>query len=177
MSELKKSAAEFIGYEYREAVVDASSVSLYLDCYRSFGWIADENIPTAMGGRRVTIHLKRDRKLAGRAELTRLQRHFESCVGELQALEKAKTAAATVRALAVGLLGTAFMAGATFAATHEPPVIWLCVVLAVPGFLGWGLPHFIYKRAVRRETARLAPLIETKREEADQICEKASRLL
>lgn len=177
MGELKKSGSEFVGYEYQEIVVDAAKASLYLDCYRSFGWIADENIQAAGGGHRVALHLKRDRKLVSRMELTRLQRHFESCAQELQALEKAKTATAMIWALSTGILGTAFMAGSTFAVTHEPPIIWLCVVLAIPGILGWAFPYFVHKQVVRRETARLTPLIEAKYEEAYQICEKAAKLL
>lgn len=177
MGERKKPISEFIGYEYHEAIVDAAKTSLYLDCYRSFGWIADENIPVAGGERKTTLHLKRDRKLINRTELTRLQRHFEACAKELQALEKAKTTAARIWALSIGILGTALIAGSTFAVTHEPPMIWLCVLLAVPGFLGWGLPYFIHRQIALRETARLTPLIEAKYEEAYQICEKASKLL
>lgn len=177
MGELQKSSSEFIGYEYQDMSVDAAKASLYLDCYRSFGWLADENLPAAGGGRKATLHLKRDRKLVGRTELTRLQRHFEACAKDLQALEKAKTTAAMIWALSVGILGTVFMALSTFAVTHEPPIIWLCAVLAVPGVLGWALPYFLYKRIVRRETERLRPLIEAKYEEAYQICEKAVKLL
>lgn len=177
MSEIKKSSSEFIGYEYQEVTVDPSKVSLFLDCYRSFGWITDENVPSVGGGSKESIHLKRDRKLTNRTELTRLQRHFEACIQEMKALEQAKTSAATIWSFLVGLIGTAFMAGSTFAVTHEPPIIWLCVLLAVPGFLGWGLPYLIYKSTVRRETDRLTPLIEAKYDEAYGICERASKLL
>lgn len=177
MSEVKRSATDFVGYEYQKATVNSGRASQYLDCYRSFGWVQDENMVSAVNGPKMTLHLKRDRKIANRAELTRLQRHFEACIGEVEAMEKAKTSAATIWAIAVGILGTAFMAGSTFAVTHEPPIIWLCVLLAVPGFLGWALPYFVYKGSVRRQTGRLAPLIEAKYEEAYGVCEKGTRLL
>ena len=38
--------------------------------------------------------MRRDRKIVNKAELTRLQRKFESCVGQLLSLEHSKTSAA-----------------------------------------------------------------------------------
>ena len=43
------------------------------------------------------------------------------------------------------------MAGATFAVTAQPPQILLCIILAIPGFLGWILPYFLYKAGVRKQ--------------------------
>ena len=80
-------------------------------------------------------------------------------------------------ALTVGILGTAFMAGSTFAVTAQPPHILLCIILAVPGFLGWILPYFLYKAGVRRQTEKITPLIEEKYDEIYEICEKGNKLL
>ena len=88
-----------------------------------------------------------------KAELTRLQRNFDSCIAELKALEQAKRTQGMIAALTVGILGTAFMAGSTFAAVATPPIIWLTILLAIPGFLGWAFPYFLYRAAVRRKTA------------------------
>ena len=74
----------------------------------------------------------------------------------------------------IGILGTAFIAGATFAVTAEPPHILLCIILAVPGFFGWILPYFVYQRIVRRRTQKLTSMIEDK---YDEICEKGNKLL
>ena len=77
----------------------------------------------------------------------------------------------------MGIIGTAFMAGSVFAVTAEPPRIILSVILAVPAFLGWIIPYFLYKRMVRKQTEKLTPLIEEKQEEIYGICEKGSKLL
>ena len=92
-------------------------------------------------------------------------------------MEKSKTFAASIWALVVGIIGTAFMAGATFAVTHEPPLIPLCILLAVPGFLGWILPYFLYRRIAARQAKKLQPVIEAKEEEIYAICEKGHSLL
>ena len=57
------------------------------------------------------------------------------------------------------------MAGSTFAVVHETPIIWLCILLAIPGFIGWILPWFLYQRIRKKQTENLQPLIEAKQEE------------
>lgn len=168
---------DYIGYEYKEITVRSDEVSFYLDCYENFGWNADEKMDAVYGSRFTTIHLKRDRKIINKMELTRLQQHFEACANEIKALEKAKTSAATVWALIIGIVGTAFMAGSVFAVTHVPPIVWLCVLLAIPGFAGWILPWFIYNGIARNKQQELQPLIEAKQEEIYEICEKGHSLL
>ncbi|MGM9614457.1 MAG: hypothetical protein ACI3W7_02860 [Oscillospiraceae bacterium] len=166
----------FVGYEYKELTVPGEQASMHIDCYECFGWELDENIAAVHGGH-TTIRMKRNRKIMNKAELTRLQRHFEACVWEINELERAKTSAATVWALVIGMIGTAFMAGSVFAVTHNPPLILLCIVLAVPAFLGWIAPYFVYRRVVELRTKKLQPVIEAKQDEIYEICEKGHSLL
>ncbi|MBU9738087.1 hypothetical protein [Diplocloster agilis] len=175
--QVEKGKKPFVGYEYKKITVNKNAVSMYLDCYKNFGWFTDENVANESGNSQITVQMKRDRKLINRVELTRLQKHFEACANEIETLEKSKTSTAAVCALVVGVIGTGFMAGSTFAVTHEPPVIWLCAVLAVPGFAGWLLPYFLYRFMIRKRTKKVFPLIEAKREEIYEICEKGHSLL
>lgn len=173
----------FVAYEYKDITVETDQVSMYLDCYENFGWAADNrNYPQEHSDvvgihHQTTIHLKRNRKIINKMELTRLQRHFEACMKEIMVLEKSKTRMATVWALAVAILGTAFMAGSTFAIVHEPPVVWLCILLAIPGFAGWIVPYFLYEKIRRKNTQKIQLLIEAKYEEIYEICEKGHALL
>lgn len=107
----------YIGYEYKEIQVAQKDLSLFLDCYENFGWMPDENHPTDHSGETVTVYLKRNRKLINKMELTRLQRNFESCMQEIQRMERSKKQTATVWAMIVGVIGTVFMAGSVFAVT------------------------------------------------------------
>ena len=106
-------------------------------------------------------------------ELTRLQRNFEACMNEIETLERSKTANARIASLTAGVLGTAFMAGSTFAVVASPPIIWLCILLAVPGFSGWIAPYFLYKKLVQKRTAKVVPLIEAIYDEIYDLCLKA----
>ena len=168
---------DYVGYEYKEVTVRLEEASFYQDCYETFGWKPDGNFTMARGSHWTTLRLKRDRKIINKMELTRLQRHFEACANEIKALEKAKTSGASAVALSVAVIGTAFMAGATFAAAHEPPIIWLCILLTIPGFLGWILPYFLYHWTLRRRIQKIQPMIEAKQDEIDGICEKGHALL
>lgn len=180
---MDKTQRNYVGYEYKEIMADDSMVSLLLDGYENFGWEVNDSVPESNAGGRpgtrqkVVIRLRRDRKILNKAELTRLQRNFEACVTEIQTLEKRKSSMATVWALILGIIGTAFMAGATFAVTAKPPYIVLCIILAVPGFLGCILPYFLFRRVQRKETERITPLVEAKYDEIYEICEKGNKLL
>lgn len=177
MSQEERFSKDFIGYEYREIAVSEDKLSFYLDCYENFGWMPDENMPLGKGIHQTTINLKRNRKIINKMELTRLQRHFEACMNEIEKLEQSKTSAAYIWSLTVGIIGTAFMAGSVFAVTHEPPVIWLCILLAIPAFLGWAMPYFIFQAAIKRQAQKLEPLIEEKYDEIYRLCEKGHSLL
>ena len=176
MSEITKSGKDFVGYEYKEIFVESEKTSMYLDGYINFGWLPDGNMQSSLMGR-TSIKLKRDRKILNKAELTRLQRHFEACMNDLESLEGSKTQKATIWSIVIGIIGTAFMAGSVFAVVATPPLIILCIILAVPAIIGWALPYFIFKKIYRKQTEKVAPLLEEKYDEIYEICEKGSKLL
>lgn len=165
----------FIGYEYHEVTVKKKMVSLYTDGYENFGWKL-EGSENAMGAvDSVTLKFKRDRRIRNKTELTRLQRNFDSCVGEIVSLENSKTLKAAAAAYSVGIVGTAFMAGSVFAVTSGLAV--LCMILAVPAFAGWILPYYLFRAIAKKKTAEVDPLIDRKYDEIYTVCEKANSLL
>lgn len=183
MDDIREKKKKFIGYEYKEVAAESSKVSFLIDGYECFGWELDENLSQSnkdsnlQNQKKTVLRLKRNRKIINKMELTRLQRNFEACVNEIAVLENTKTSVATMYALIAGILGTAFMAGSVFAVTAQPPHIILCILLAIPGFIGWILPYFLYRRIVGKQTEKLTPLIEEKYDEIYEICEKGNKLL
>lgn len=169
--------SSFIAYEYKEVTVEHEKASFYLDCCESFGWQQDENFPPKETGGRVTLKLKRNRRLVNRVELTRLQRHFEANMAEIHALEASRSSTATIWAVCIGVLGTAFMAGSVFAVTASPPRIGLCILLAIPAFAGWIAPTFVYRKVKHQKARQVEPFIEEKMEEIYTLCEKGQSLL
>lgn len=177
MGEIRKESAPFMGYEYKEIHAAGERAAFYLDCYESFGWTADERAQEGGPAGKGTLVLRRERKIVNKMELTRLQRHFEACVDEIRALEKSRTTNATIWAIVVGLIGTAFLTGATFAAVHVPPLYGLCAVLAVPGFAGWALPYFLYQKLAAKRSKIVAELVEQKYDEIYELCGQGNKLL
>lgn len=165
----------FVGYEYRDITVDRDMESMYTDGYENFGWKLETASSPHVGLNTLTLKFKRDRKIRNKMELTRLQRQFDACVSEITSMEKSKAASASIAAYSVGLIGTAFMAGSVFAVLA--PNIILCIVLAVPAFIGWLLPYFLYKSAYAKKAAKVAPLIDNKYDEIYEVCERANSLL
>lgn len=173
----KISEKDYKSYDYKQVVVKEMHASYCIDCYTNFGWILDENKPARQERGQSLIWFKRDRQIINKAELTRLERNFDACLAELSELERSKYVRPTIISTVCGLLGTAFLAGATFASVAAPPIVWLAILLAVPGFLGWILPYFIYRKGVAERTAEITPFINAKHDEIDKICEKGHSLL
>ena len=126
---------------------------------------------------KVTIHLKRSRAVLNKMELTRLQRHFEACMSEIAALENSTESFAMIAALTSGISGCAFIAGSVFAVTAAKPIIWLMILLAIPGFFLWGIAYPLYKNVKKWREEKVKPLIEAKLDEAEKVCEKGHALL
>lgn len=168
----------YIGYEYKEVLIRGKDkISLYIDGYRNFGWNLDENRNKLNEKEKNIIYLKRDRMIINKVEITRLQRHFEDCLKQIDELERSKTAKARLVSVIICILGTIFITAATFATVNSPPIIWLSIILAIPGFVGWITPYFVYKNILKKRNEVIEPLINDKYEEIYTICEKGNRLL
>lgn len=177
MSNIEKNNSGFTGYDYQQITVQQARVSMYLDGYESFGWQTDEHFSTSGNGTSVILHLRRNRKILNKMELTRLQRNFEASMEEIETLEKSKTTKSQILALTTGIIGTAFMACSVFAVTANPPIIWLCILFAIPAFIGWILPYFIFKKLTKERSKIVKPLIEAKYDEIYELCKKGNELL
>ena len=176
MNEITKTGKNFVGYEYKEITTSREMEGVYADGYPNFGWKLDGVTPSAIGLSIINLKFKRDRKIRNKAELSRLQRQFEAGISEIGSLERSKTSSAFATAMTIGLIGTAFLAGATFAFVYAQ-MIPLMIILAIPGFIGWFLPYFLYKRGVSKKSGTVMPLIERQYDAIYELCEKGHTLL
>ena len=175
MHESNTSETGFVGYEYRDITVDSEMESMFVDGYQNFGWILEKNVTSPIMIGTATLKFKRDRKIRNKMELTRLQRQFDACINEITGMERSKSTDACIAAFTVGIIGTAFMAGSVFAVVAHNVI--LCIVLAIPAFIGWAVPYFLYKSTYAKKSAKIAPLIDNKYDEIYEICERANSLL
>ena len=175
MDGITKDREGFISYEYREMTVSRDMESVYADAYPHFGWILDGSGPAYIGLSVTNLKFKRDRKIRNKAELTRLQRQFESNAREIEKLEQSKTTTASIAAFSIGLAGTAFMVASVFAVLAA--MIPLCIILAIPALVGWALPYFSFTRLTAKRTETVSPLIDQQYDSICEVCEKAHALL
>ncbi|MDR1399380.1 MAG: hypothetical protein LBJ41_05615 [Treponema sp.] len=168
----------FVAYEYKTVTTTRGLESIYLDGFQNFGWEPDGSVPfgtAAVGTAAVMLKFRRNRNIKNKAELMRLERQFEDGIQEIGILEKSRTSAANITAITIGIIGTAFMAGAVFA--YLAGMVLLMVILAIPGFLGWLFPYFCYTRIKAQRTQNTAPLIDKQYDTVYDLCEKAHALL
>jgi hypothetical protein len=177
MSEITKNGQGFVGYEYKDVTVKRGIANIYADSYQNFGWKLEGSSTPIQSVGSVTLKFKRDRKIRNKAELSRLQRQFDACANEIEQLEFPKTVKASAIAYAIGLIGTAFMAGSVFSIITENPNVLLSVILAIPAFAGWIIPYWCYRSISAKKTNAVAPLIDRKYDEIYDVCEKASGLV
>lgn len=174
MSETERRTNNFIAYEYKDVTVSRDMEMLYADSFPSFGWKLEERSPS-IGLTSVNLKFKRDRRIANRVELTRLQREYEGHIEEIERLERAKLIAPSAAAYGVGIAGAAFMAGSVF--SYLANMIVLCIVLAIPAFAGWIVPYFAYLRIKKSKSDKAAPLIDRKYESIYEVCDRANNLV
>lgn len=165
---------DFVGYEYKSVVAPHGLASLYIDCYPCFGWEIEGRTSDSFGSR-MALAFRRNRKMKNKVEVNKLQHQFEQGIETIEHLEKSKTMRASIVAYAVGLLGTAFLAGATFSFLAGQIII--CIVSAVPGFLGWGIAYLLYRRIYAKQSAKASVEIERALDGMYATCEKANTLL
>lgn len=164
----------FIAYEYLEQRIPKAMQNAYIDGYANFGWTITDRTPD-LGKNTVTLKLKRDRNIPEKATLNRLQKQFEQEMASVAAMESSKTSVPTMIALAVGLLGTVFMAGSVF--SYIGGFLILSIILAVPGFVGWGLGYFSFNWAQTHRVAKLSPVLDRAYDTAADYCQQAFQLM
>lgn len=194
----------YTAYEYKEMTVKKELEPLAVDGYKNFGWKVENSRPATQkhvwGPFRVmlaplallpgtpfkkmiqnheseterSIYLKRNKDIFSKNELNRLQIQFEKIVEEISSIEVSKTTGASIAAYMVGMIGTVFMALSVF--SYLAGILQICIILAVPGFLGWILSAIVYKVVKERRIRKLIPIIQDKYDDIDQVCEKAYTL-
>lgn len=164
----------FVAFEYLEQQIPKAMQNNYIDGYTNFGWQVTDRTPD-IGKSTVTLKLKRDRNLPEKAALNRLQKQFEQEMAAAAGLERSKSSVPTVVAMTVGLIGTAFMAGSVFAVNNQ--MVILCVILAIPGFLGWALGYFSFNWAKARRIEKISPTLLRVYDSAADYCKQAFHLL
>ena len=165
----------YVGYEYKTVDADRYMQDLYSDNYSCFGWELERVEPAAKASDRVRMHFRRERKIACKPDLIRLQSQFDAHAAQIDKLEKSKTKMATVYAVIVGAIGVALLAGAIF--SYLGGIYWACALLGVLSAAGFVLPYFCYIHKRNKKTRKVAGDIESLFDMLYSVCDKAQSLI
>lgn len=196
---------KYTGYDYKDLVVSRKLEPVWRDSYNSFGWEVEEGraarkkpvwgplrvmaaplalLPGSFFKNMVSgyesedemeLRLKRDRQIQNKNELNRLQASMEGTLNEMEHMEETKTFGASAAAYAIGLVGTIFMGLSVF--SYLAANLQACIVLAVPGFLGWLLPFAAYAVLKKRRERSVSEAMAGKFDELNTICMQAHALV
>jgi len=162
-------------YEYMTKTAGSREAGEIINRYESLGWELDRH---ADGLLLTTLTFKRDRNINNKSQLNRLQLRIEDAGNEIVYLEESKTKGATIFSLAAGIFGAlTFGGGMSLIMFNADPVSWGAViggtVLGVVGGAIAAVVYPIYKRLIRKKTAKINPRIEEKRDEIADLCQEA----
>lgn len=161
--------------EYLEVEVNERLQDLARDCYQLFGWTIINKHKYNFEKGKFRFKMQRKRNIENKKELDSLQKQCEEAFKSIEKLEKWKYTKPMGIALAVGLTGTVFMTVSTF--SYLASMIPLCIILAIPGFLGWGLTYFVYLKQLKKCLDKAKLVIDSNYDLINETCEKAEALL
>lgn len=195
---------KYTGCEYKTVIVNRKQENLWKDAENSLGWQLEKERPAIVkkafgairimtaplaifGGRlreiqqdhesleQVELTFKREKSLSADKNLQLLQKQFEENAESIEKIHQVPERAAAMWAYGIGLVGTVFMGGATFAVLAGMTVPG--VILAVPGFTGWIFSGVAYHKVKAKKQQEAAVLANEKQEKISHICENAAGII
>lgn len=168
---------DFIAYEYATKVAKASEQTRMCDIYESFGWEITSIKPSAIDD--VTISMKRDRKIAHKSELARLERQAIECYESIKALEKSKTKTANIFAYSFGTASALVFGGGMSLCMTVAGATAIAggIVLGVVGLVMATINAVVYPKIVAKKTQKVLPVIDQREEQLANILEQGNDLL
>lgn len=163
-------------YEYARTTVKNDLAQVTLDCYESLGYELTGQ-KTATAGGQTTLSFRRSRKVAGKAQLSKIQRTMDDTISTIANLEAQKTKKATSQTIGLGTI-SALILGVGMCCTMEwTQFMVLGIIVGIIGIAGCILAFLRYRKTVEAESVRLNPEIEAAYDRLATQCEEAQAVL
>lgn len=168
----------FVVFEYKTKTVPLKDRARSVDEAEAFGWEATETTPSIGGSCVVTF--RRERKIAHRAELVKLEKRAEEVRATLENLEKGKTRLAKIFCWTFGIISTLVMGGGiSLIMTGENTVknMAIGIALGIAGIVLCLVNYPVYNKIALRKTRELTPAIDSGEEALANLLEQGNDLL
>ena len=164
-------------YEYMEIQVEDEKKQWYIASYQRLGWELEEVCRTVEMESGSVLRFKRYQEIINKAELIRLQHHFEACADEIRKLEGTKRTASRVFSGNCASLGGILLLLTGFLVSGRYSTPFVPAFLGLSGIAFLGISWLGYDKVEKWQEKRVAALIQGKLSEADGVCEKAAGVL
>lgn len=168
-------------HEFETKEIPERFAELYRSSYPNFGWEIS-TLPAAGKQREdkrgcISLYFQRDKSLCNKMELTRLQHHFDSCIVDIDRLEKGAAVPGKIVAVITATLGTVFLAVSTIAALAAQPNYLASVLLALPGLIFWIMSFLLYRFILQNRRRDVQAIISERMETIQKLCHEGRALL
>ena len=198
-----KNNNDFVAYEYKTINATRDSAGMYIDSMENFGWnlIEDDgfnaqvlltNLNPANLGRNIanaaqtfgetadvaptmTLKFKRDRRIANKQQLDKLEREYEAALSAINRIERKNNAQTMGVSLGTGIIGAVFVGISVYSFVSSN--IFMGVIFAAVGAIGWTIGFFSNRKVSQKKSAQTEPLIQKQLDIAYGACEQAHALL
>lgn len=168
----------FVTYEYRTKTVAAKNRAREIDIAEAFGWEMTETA-NAFGDNCV-ITFRRDRRIAHKAELTRLEKRADEARATIDNLERSKVRGAKIFSWSFGIFSVLVAGGGMsliMAGESTLGRMIAGIILGVTGIALCFVNYPIYNKIALRKTREVTPAIDSGEEALADILEQGNGLL
>lgn len=168
---------DFVTYEYKTIVTDSKEQSRVSDMYEAFGW---EITSESTSLKKTTLSMKRNRNIAHKAELNRLERQADKILGNINALERSKTTSAKVFSWIFGIVATLIFGGAmciVMLNENSLPALICGIFTGIVGIVLGAVNYPIYTKFTERTVKNVLPAIDDCEEKLANVMEEGNYLL
>lgn len=167
-----------ISYDYKTIKVKRSIETLVCDTYENLGWEMTNTSSVEGSIFYVNLSFKRDRKIANKTELLKLQEKADSVIASIEALQNKQKNSGFAEAVTTGTVGALTFGGG----------MSMCLTLSGVGFMIGGitlgvvgagicaLAYPLFKKLNKKKSSNIQPILESEFDKLADICEQSANL-
>lgn len=167
-----------VTYDYKTIKVKREIETLVCDTYENLGWKLSNTSSVEGSIFYVNLSFKRDRKIAGKVELLKLQEKADAIISNIENLQSKRKNAGMCESLSVGVLGTFVFGGGMSMTMLLQGAGYMIggIALGIVGAVVAGFAYPIFKRINKKKSVAIAPIIEGEYDKLADICEEAQKV-
>lgn len=167
-----------ITYDYKTVKVKREIETLVCDTYENLGWELTNTSSVEGSIFYINLSFKRNRKIANKIELLKLQDKADNSIENIESLQRKKKNSGLAPAITTGTIGALTFGGG----------MSMCLVLSGIGYMLGGialglvgagicaLAYPIFKKINKKKAQEIEPLLEAEFDKLSDICEEAAKL-